>query len=55
MCVCAGTLKINLGDLGNRTHVKTILSYVEPESQGVTKDLAEAIKALWADQGVQVL
>jgi hypothetical protein len=51
----AGTLKINLGDQGNRVHVKAILTYTELASDGaMPKDLSEAIRALWRDSGVQV-
>ena len=50
----AGTLKINLGDQANRVHVKAVLTYVELSSESsMPSDLAEAIKALWRDSGVQ--
>lgn len=49
-----GALHINLGDQSNRVHVKAVLSYVELGAQGgMPAELARAIKALWADLGVQ--
>ena len=36
-------------------HVKAVLSYVELGAQGgLTPELTAALKALWADSGVQV-
>jgi guanine nucleotide-binding protein G(i) subunit alpha len=50
-----GALHINLGDQGNRVHVKAVLSYAEVGPQnGLSPELAAAIKALWQDAGVQV-
>jgi len=49
-----GTLKINLGDSGNRVHVKAILTYVEMSAdQRMPPELVDAIKGLWRDSGVQ--
>lgn len=49
-----GALQINLGSQDNRKHVKAVLSYIEVGATGgLTPDLAEAIKALWSDSGVQ--
>ncbi len=50
-----GMLRINLGDQGNRTHVRAILQYVElnPDLKELPVELASAIKALWSDEGVQ--
>eukprot|EP00730_Choanoeca_flexa_P015871 TRINITY_DN7384_c0_g1_i2.p1 TRINITY_DN7384_c0_g1~~TRINITY_DN7384_c0_g1_i2.p1 ORF type:complete len:387 (+),score=108.05 TRINITY_DN7384_c0_g1_i2:191-1351(+) len=50
-----GPLHINLGDhQHNRTHAKAVLSYVElGQAGGLTPELTSALKALWADTGVQ--
>lgn len=50
-----GALHINLGDQANRVHVKAVLSYAEVAAQsGLSTELAQAIKFLWMDAGVQV-
>eukprot|EP00041_Stephanoeca_diplocostata_P013122 m.227126 g.227126 ORF g.227126 m.227126 type:complete len:355 (-) comp19222_c0_seq1:135-1199(-) len=49
-----GQLRINLGDQSNRVHVKSILEYQEVGKTGRLPDhLAEAIRCLWKDSGVQ--
>ena len=50
----SGTLKINLGEQGNRVHVKAVLTYQELSNESsMPAELADAIKALWRDSGVQ--
>ena len=50
-----GALHINLGDQGNRVHVKAVLSYAEVGPQnGLSPELSAAIRSLWQDGGVQV-
>lgn len=49
-----GALRIDLGDQGNRIHVKTLLNFVELGAAGeLSPELSAAIAALWADSGVQ--
>jgi len=46
-------LKINLANQSNRVHVKAILAHCAANSDKLTPEVAEAIKALWVDGGVQ--
>lgn len=49
-----GALHIDLGDQGNRKHVRVILSYVGLDpGKGLGSDTAAAVKSLWQDSGVQ--
>lgn len=49
-----GALRIDLGDQGNRVHVKALLNFVELGAAGeLSAELSAAISALWADSGVQ--
>lgn len=48
------TLKIPLGDPANEPYGKVILDMpVQIEGESIPSDVATAIKALWADSGVQ--
>eukprot|EP00039_Didymoeca_costata_P018604 m.334168 g.334168 ORF g.334168 m.334168 type:complete len:354 (-) comp17303_c0_seq1:75-1136(-) len=48
-----GRLRINLGDQTNRVHVKAILSATQEMKQELPKSLADSVKSLWTDAGVQ--
>lgn len=49
-----GALRIDLGDQGNRLHVKALLNFVELGAAGeLSSELSAAITSLWADSGVQ--
>ena len=49
-----GQLRINLGSKDNRPHVKSILEYVELTGPELPAHISAAIRALWADDGVQM-